>query len=71
MDEADKAGLADAMQRLGEALKAEDWDAAGEAFLDADTITDRQTGEAEEKTPAPEEKGKKPLAAIIIGGPKK
>lgn len=68
MDDTQKAALGDALKAMFEAAKSEDWDGAAQAFMDADSITDQETGEAE-KTPAPEPKdGKKPLAAILIGG---
>lgn len=72
MDEADKTALADAMEKMCEAFKKDDYDAAAEAFLDADSITDKQTGEGE---PDEDDKGKpkekRSLAAILIGGPAK
>lgn len=64
MDEADKTALADAMEKMCEAFKKDDYDAAAEAFLDADSITDKQTGEGEPKE-------KRSLAAILIGAPAK
>lgn len=71
MGEADKTGLSDAMQRIKEAFDEEDFDAAAEAFVDADKITDKETGEDTEPGEKDKAKGKPSLAAILIGGPEK
>lgn len=62
-----KEGLSDAMKRLGEALASKDWSAAAEAFMDADKITDMDTGEADKKG----EDDKGGLGLLIMGKPKK
>lgn len=63
-----RAGLADAMKRLGEALSSKDYDAAADAFMDADSITDMETGEGDEEEP---EKGKGGLGLLLMAEPKK
>lgn len=77
MDEADKAALGDAAERMFSAAKKGDWEEAGAAYYDMHVIVDDcldaeegEMGEGEEKGEA-EKGGKRPLAAIVIGGPKK
>jgi hypothetical protein len=68
MDEADTAATADACERFWEAGKAGKWEEAAAAYKDLHVLIDDQL-EGEE--PKEEPKEKRPLAAILIGGPKK
>jgi hypothetical protein len=71
MDDADRAARADACERFWEACKSGEYETAAEAYKDLHVIVDREL-EAEE--PEDEDEGpkeKKPLAALIIGGPSK
>lgn len=77
MDEADKAALADATERMFSAAKGGKWEEAGVAYYDmhviVDDCLDAEEGEGMEKEEKgePEKGGKRPLAAILIGGSKK
>jgi len=76
MDDADKAAAADACERFWEAGKAGKYEEAADAYRDLHVLIDEQLeaeeGEGEEGGEyGGEKKEKRPLAAILIGGPKK
>jgi hypothetical protein len=74
--EENREGGADACRRMFESAAKENWEEAYSAYYDMHVICDDQL-EEEEGEEEPEEggadkpKGKRPLAAIIIGGPAK
>ena len=67
MDEAGKMGLADAVEAFFKAGKAGKYEEAASAFADASSICGEYGEDDMEEESGPKEK--KPIAAILIGGP--
>jgi hypothetical protein len=73
MDEADSAAKADACERFWDACKSGKYGEAADAYKDLHILVDQELEgeEGEEGEEKDEGKEKKPLAAILIGGPAK